>query len=163
MQVDSDVAYRLKQKGVEGEWIQCTITSIIGDGPKRRWVLRDALHSVVLTFADTRFRIRSRTRREDTGSTRLMRRSLFLYPRIRLVFHRILLDVKSSHGIQRLRPSTRLKLSTRRYVLPPSHAGHPNIPQRDGTCRLRFEGEEEVGKETEVERRLVLDVSDIRR
>lgn len=30
--------------------------------------------------------------------------------------------------------------------------------QRDGTCRLKFEGEEEVGKETEVERRLVLDV-----
>ena len=32
--------------------------------------------------------------------------------------------------------------------------------QRDGTCRLKFEGEEEVGKETEVERRLVLDVGD---
>lgn len=31
--------------------------------------------------------------------------------------------------------------------------------QRDGICRLKFEGEEEVGKETEVERRLVLDVS----
>ncbi|KAF8467239.1 SGF29 tudor-like domain-containing protein [Kalaharituber pfeilii] len=31
--------------------------------------------------------------------------------------------------------------------------------KRDGTCRLKFEGEEEVGKETEVERRLVLDVS----
>ena len=26
--------------------------------------------------------------------------------------------------------------------------------QRDGTCKLRFEGEEEIGKETEVERRL---------
>lgn len=34
--------------------------------------------------------------------------------------------------------------------------------QRDGTCRLKFEGEEEVGKETEVERRLVLDVGDKR-
>ncbi|AOA60378.1 SAGA HAT/Core module component [Komagataella phaffii CBS 7435] len=28
--------------------------------------------------------------------------------------------------------------------------------RRDGTCRLRFDGEEEVDKETEVERRLVL-------
>jgi len=32
--------------------------------------------------------------------------------------------------------------------------------QRDGTCRLKFEGEEEVGKETEVERRMVLDFGD---
>ena len=30
--------------------------------------------------------------------------------------------------------------------------------KRDGTCRLKFEEEEEVGKETEVERRLVLGV-----
>jgi len=30
--------------------------------------------------------------------------------------------------------------------------------QRDGTCKLRFEGEEEIGKETDVERRLVLEV-----
>jgi len=28
--------------------------------------------------------------------------------------------------------------------------------KRDGRCRLRFEGEEEEGKETEVDRRLVL-------
>ncbi|KAG7813766.1 hypothetical protein KL921_000040 [Ogataea angusta] len=28
--------------------------------------------------------------------------------------------------------------------------------KKDGTCRLKFEGEEEVGKETEVERKLVL-------
>jgi SAGA-associated factor 29 len=28
--------------------------------------------------------------------------------------------------------------------------------KRDGTCKLMFEGEEEEGKETEVERRLVL-------
>jgi len=38
------------------------------------------------------------------------------------------------------------------------HRVSANQPaQRDGTCRLRFEGEEEVGKETEVERRLVLE------
>ncbi|EWC46629.1 hypothetical protein DRE_04116 [Drechslerella stenobrocha 248] len=30
--------------------------------------------------------------------------------------------------------------------------------KRDGTCRLKFEGEEEVGKETEVDRRLVLEI-----
>lgn len=28
--------------------------------------------------------------------------------------------------------------------------------KKDGTCKLRFEGEEEVGKLTEVERKLVL-------
>lgn len=32
--------------------------------------------------------------------------------------------------------------------------------KRDGRCRLRFDGEEEVGKETEVERRLVLPYPD---
>ena len=33
----SEVAYRLpKQKNAEGEWIQCTITGILGEGPKRR-------------------------------------------------------------------------------------------------------------------------------
>ena len=32
-----EVAYRLpKQKNAEGEWIQCTITGIIGEGPKRK-------------------------------------------------------------------------------------------------------------------------------
>ncbi|ODQ52727.1 hypothetical protein SAICODRAFT_19524 [Saitoella complicata NRRL Y-17804] len=30
--------------------------------------------------------------------------------------------------------------------------------KRDGSCKLKFEGEEEVGKETEVERRLVLEM-----
>lgn len=34
--------------------------------------------------------------------------------------------------------------------------------KRDGRCRLRFDGEEEVGKETEVERRLVLPYPDLR-
>ena len=30
--------------------------------------------------------------------------------------------------------------------------------QRDGTCKLRFDGEEEFGKETDVDRRLVLEL-----
>jgi len=30
--------------------------------------------------------------------------------------------------------------------------------KRDGTCKLRFEGEEEFGKETDVDRRLVLEL-----
>lgn len=39
-QMNAEVAYRLpKQKGAEYEWIQCTITGILGDGIKRKYVL----------------------------------------------------------------------------------------------------------------------------
>ena len=35
----SEVAYRLpKQKGAEGEWIQCIVVDIMGEGVKRRLV-----------------------------------------------------------------------------------------------------------------------------
>lgn len=39
LQLHSEVAYRLpKQKNAEGEWIQCIIVNIIGEGNKRRYV-----------------------------------------------------------------------------------------------------------------------------
>ena len=39
LQMNAEVAYRLpKQKNAEGEWIQCTITAILGgEGLKRKW------------------------------------------------------------------------------------------------------------------------------
>lgn len=39
LQQGSEVAYRLpKQKGAEGEWIQCIITHVSGEGAKRKYV-----------------------------------------------------------------------------------------------------------------------------
>lgn len=78
LQIDGDVAYRLKQKGVEGEWIQCTITSIIGEGNKRRYVMegRDGISPPPpLTLLDTRSKTPNRMRLEDMESTRHKQRS----------------------------------------------------------------------------------------
>ncbi|KAK6526231.1 SAGA HAT/Core module component, variant 2 [Orbilia ellipsospora] len=45
LQVGSQVAFRLpKQKGAEGEWIQCDVINILGEGNKRRY------GKLILTF-----------------------------------------------------------------------------------------------------------------
>jgi len=129
LQKDSEVAYRLpKQKNAEGMWIQCIIVGVVGDGNKRRYEVQDPEP-----------------------------------------------DEAGGHG-------TTYRASASALIpIPKDSAGLPQYPvgkqvlarypetttfyraevmgtKRDGTCRLKFEGEEEVGKETEVERRLVLDV-----
>ncbi|TGZ82970.1 hypothetical protein EX30DRAFT_339219 [Ascodesmis nigricans] len=133
LQLHSDVAYRLpKQKGAEGEWIQCTVIGILGgEGGKRRYEVQDPEPDEA----------------GGHGKYRALASALIPIP-------------KDSAG---LAPYPNGKQVLARYPETTTFYKAEVIgTKRDGTCRLRFEGEEEVGKETEVERRLVLDVGDRR-
>lgn len=133
-QMNAEVAYRLpKQKGAEYEWIQCTITGILGgDGIKRKYEVQDPEP-----------------------------------------------DEAGGHGTKyKALASALIPIPRESANLPPYPPGKQVLARypetttfyraevmgtkRDGTCRLKFDGEEEEGKETEVERRLVLDVGDKR-
>lgn len=133
LQMHSEVAYRLpKQKSAEGEWIQCTVTAILGgDGSKRKYEVRDPEpdeaggHGKYKAFASALIPIPKDS--ANLPSYPVGKQVLARYPETTTFYRAEVMGTK-----------------------------------RDGTCRLKFEGEEEVGKETEVERRLVLDVGDKR-
>jgi hypothetical protein len=63
----SEVAYKqAKQKGVEGQWIQCVILSVLGDGLKTRYALTlmrvyvCLLWALLMSAAASKFKIRNR-------------------------------------------------------------------------------------------------------
>ncbi|KAI5797487.1 SGF29 tudor-like domain-containing protein [Peziza echinospora] len=123
-----EVAYRLpKQKTTEGEWIQCIIIEITGEGIKRRYSVQDPEPD------------------EAGGHGQIYKASASALIPI----------PKESSGLP-LYPVGKQVLA--RYPETTTfYRAEVMGTKRDGTCRLKFEGEEEVGKETEVERRLVLD------
>ncbi|RPB03749.1 hypothetical protein L873DRAFT_1786747 [Choiromyces venosus 120613-1] len=129
LQKDSEVAYRLpKQKNSEGMWIQCIIVSVSGEGNKRRYEVQDPEPDEAGGHGTTY--------KASAGA-------LIPIP-------------KDSTG---LLPYPVGKQVLARYPETTTfYRAEVMGTKRDGTCRLKFEGEEEVGKETEVERRLVLDV-----
>ncbi|KAL7272426.1 hypothetical protein RUND412_004780 [Rhizina undulata] len=163
LQLNSEVAYRLpKQKNAEGEWIQCIITNIIGEGNKRRYfdlTISDCNRlphflSFLLHCADgntnaclpIRYEVQD-PEPDDVGghgtTYRASAGALIPIP-------------KDSAGLV---PYPVGKQVLARYPETTTfYRAEVMGTKRDGTCRLKFEGEEEVGKETEVERRLVLDV-----
>lgn len=126
IEVGSEVAYK-PRKATEMEWIQCEVIKVSGDG--------------------TRFEVRD-PEPDEYGKTGKVFKSnwkeiLFIptvgTPRVHMPIY----------------PSGTQVVA--RY--PETTTFYPAIvisTKRDGTCKLRFEGEEEVGKETEVTRRLVL-------
>ncbi|CAZ84697.1 unnamed protein product [Tuber melanosporum] len=129
LQKDSEVAYRLpKQKNAEGMWIQCIIVGIAGDGNKRKYEVQDPEPDEA----------------GGHGTTyKASANALILIP-------------KDSAGLPPYPPG---KQVLARYPETTTfYRAEVMGTKADGTCRLKFEGEEEVGKETEVERRLVLDV-----
>ncbi|KAH0611126.1 uncharacterized protein H6S33_011553 [Morchella sextelata] len=127
--INSEVAYRRpKQKGAEDMWIQCVVVNIIGgDGAKRRYEVQDPEPDEA----------------GDHGKTyKASANALIPIPR-------------ESAGLP-VYPVGKQVLA--RYPETTTfYRAEVMGTKRDGTCRLKFEGEEEVGKETEVERRLVLD------
>ncbi|PWW74326.1 hypothetical protein C7212DRAFT_353451 [Tuber magnatum] len=129
LQKDSEVAYRLpKQKSSEGMWIQCIIVGIVGDGNKRKYEVQDP-------------------EPDEAGGhgTTYKASASALIP-----------IPKESAGLSPY-PIGRQVLA--RYPETTTfYRAEVMGTKANGTCRLKFEGEEEVGKETEVERRLVLDV-----
>ena len=143
----SEVAYRLpKQKGVyEGEWIQCIIIQISGEGGKRRYTIQDPEPDETNGHAQQYKAPASALIPIPRDSAGLppypVGKQVFaIYPETTMFYRAEVMGTKVEY-------STSCILDNR-----------AEFNQRDGTCRLKFEGEEEVGKETEVERRLVLDV-----
>ena len=136
----SRVAFHLpKAKQSDAEWIQCDVIRITGEPPKVRYEVQDPEpddHGVIQTY-------------------KANSNSLILIP-------------DDSTGLPPLPPGTmvlaRYPETTTFYKAEVIATKVELIPfawltlQRDGTCKLRFEGEEEIGKETDVERRLVLEV-----
>ncbi|KAK9451887.1 SGF29 tudor-like domain-containing protein [Limtongia smithiae] len=127
--VGSQVAFRpKKQKGADAEWIQCEITKIMGDGSKVRYEVQDPEPD------------------ENNNPGQMYKAG----PKD------IILISSNSADLQPYPTGTRVLA---RYPETTTFYRAEVIgTKRDGTCRLKFEGEEEVGKETEVERRLVLEM-----
>ncbi|KAK9239921.1 SGF29 tudor-like domain-containing protein [Lipomyces kononenkoae] len=127
--IGAQVAFRLKkQKGAEVEWIQCEITKVMGEGNKIRFEVQDP----------------EPDENNNPGqSYKAGPKDIILIP-------------ESSSELPVYPIGTRVLA---RYPETTTfYRAEVMGTKRDGTCRLKFEGEEEVGKETEVERRLVLEM-----
>ncbi|SCU78756.1 LAMI_0A05798g1_1 [Lachancea mirantina] len=124
--VGSEVAFKPKRGG-EGEWFECQVTKISDDG--------------------TRYEIRDPEPDEYGNPGQIYKcswKDIILIPPASL----------SKSQLPNYPPGTK---ALARY--PETTTFYPAVvtsTKRDGTCRLRFEGEEEVDKETEVIRRFVL-------
>lgn len=126
----SQVAFRLpKARNAEYEYIQCNVVRVVGEGSKARYEIQDPEPE------------------ENSNAGQVYRTTLA---------NLIPIPADSAglppypNGAQVLARYPETTTFYRAEVIG---------TKRDGTCRLRFEGEEEVGKETEVERRLVLDAN----
>ncbi|KAK9478638.1 SGF29 tudor-like domain-containing protein [Lipomyces japonicus] len=124
----AQVAFRLKkQKGTDVEWIQCEITKVMGEGNKVRYEVQDP----------------------EPDENNNPGQSYKAGPKD------IIVIAESSTELPPYAPGTRVLA---RYPETTTfYRAEVTGTRRAGTCRLKFEGEEEVGKETEVERRLVLE------
>ncbi|CAR30540.1 SGF29 C-terminal domain-containing protein [Lachancea thermotolerans] len=124
--LESEVAYRPK-KGGDGEWFQCQVIKISSDG--------------------TRFEVRD-PEPDELGNPGQMYKCNWKDV--------ILIPARSAPKHQTPNYPSGTKVLAR---YPETTTFYPAVVighKRDGTCKLRFDGEEEVDKETEVARRLVL-------
>ncbi|ODV96323.1 hypothetical protein PACTADRAFT_49686 [Pachysolen tannophilus NRRL Y-2460] len=123
--VGSEVAFKLRHKGMDAEWIQCECTKII---------------------SETKLEVRDPEPDENNNPGQTYKatwKEIILLP-----------PKEDAHNLINYPYGTKVLA---RY--PETTTFYPAEvigTKRDGRCRLRFEGEEEISKETEVERRLVL-------
>ncbi|KAK9488067.1 SGF29 tudor-like domain-containing protein [Lipomyces starkeyi] len=145
--IGAQVAFRLKkQKGAEVEWIQCEITKVMGEGNKIRYTASLGCFIILILTTHVRFEVQDPEPDENNNpgqSYKAGPKDIIFIPEL----------------------STDLPvypIGTRVLARYPEtttfYKAEVMGTKRDGTCRLKFEGEEEVGKETEVERRLVLEM-----
>lgn len=122
----SEVAFKLRQRGSEDEWIQCEVTKVLGDG--------------------TKFEVRDPEPDENNNPGKSFKAT----------WKDIILIARTDEAASLLSYPYGTKVLAR---YPETTTFYPAVvigTKRDGRCRLRFDGEEEADKETEVERRLVL-------
>lgn len=122
----SEVAFKLRQRGSDDEWIQCEVTKIVGDG--------------------TKFEVRDPEPDENNNPGKTFKATW-----------KDIIQIPTVDEVVDLEPYPYGTRVLARY--PETTTFYPAEvigTRRDGRCRLKFEGEEEEGKETEVDRRLVL-------
>ncbi|EON64035.1 hypothetical protein W97_03265 [Coniosporium apollinis CBS 100218] len=134
LQVGTEVCYKNKAKAAEGEGILCSITNVVGEGKQRRYEIIDS---------DT-----------DTPTPPTPYRASVNY----------LVPIPSSNlGLPDLAPGKNVlalyPMTTTFYraeVVASKNKKDGPAELKEGFVRLRFEGEEEVGRNEDVERRYVL-------
>ncbi|CEP61732.1 Sgf29p LALA0_S03e09626g [Lachancea lanzarotensis] len=124
--LESEVAYKPKRGG-DGEWFQCQVIKISNDG--------------------TKFEVRDPEPDELGNPGQIYKcswKDIILLPAVSAPKYQTPNYPGGTKVLARYPETT--------TFYPAVVIGH----KRDGTCKLRFDGEEEVDKETEVARRLVL-------
>ncbi|ODQ78877.1 hypothetical protein BABINDRAFT_162547 [Babjeviella inositovora NRRL Y-12698] len=134
--IGSEVAYRLRQRNHNpyggasasgmSEWIQCEVLKVLADG--------------------TKFEIRDPEPDENNNPGQIFKAS----------YKEILLVPTPDEARELINYPYGTKVLARYPETTTFYLAEVIGTKRDGRCRLRFDGEEEEGKETEVERRLVL-------
>ena len=142
--VGSQVAFRLpRNKSNDADWIQCIVTRIRGEGAKARYDVQDPEPdennnpgATYTSTANNLILIPS----DSAGLSSIPPGTFVLarYPETTTFYRAEVTGIRVSHA------KNQCRIPFKRY-------------REMGTCKLRFEGEEEVGKEQEVERRLVLE------
>lgn len=126
--VGSSVAFRQpRTKGSEGDWIQCDIVRIMGEGPKARCEVQDP-------------------EPDENGLPG---------QKYKTVLTTLIPIQKDNAGLPPYPKGSRVLA---RYPETTTFYRAEVMGSKKETCMLRFEGEEEIEKLTEVERRLVLEV-----
>ncbi|ANB15463.1 Sgf29p [Sugiyamaella lignohabitans] len=128
--VGTQVAFRLrKHKGGEEEWIQCEVTKVITEG--------------------IRFEVQDPEPDENNNPGQSYKAGI-----------RDIIVVPIDQDNTSLPPFPPHTIVLARYPETTTfyRAEVIDSSKKEGKCRLKFEGEEEEGKETEVERRLVLPI-----
>ncbi|KAH3679764.1 hypothetical protein WICMUC_000730 [Wickerhamomyces mucosus] len=126
IKIHSEVAFKLRQRGAEDEWIQCEVTKIIGDG--------------------TKFEVRDPEPDENNNPGKTFKAT----------WKDIIQIPTGEEAIGLLNYPYGTKVLARYPETTTFYPAEVIGTKRDRRCRLKFEGEEEEGKETEVDRRLVL-------
>lgn len=122
---------RSKDKSDEGEGIICTITNILGEGKQRRYEVQD-------------------TEPDDNGH---------IPPPIRASVQSLVAIPTSNAGLPQLQKGRTVfaRYPATNTFYKAEVTGRAAGGKKD-MCRLRFEGEEDIGTEKEVERRYVLEM-----
>ena len=145
LQVGSEVFFRNKARNAEGSGILCTITSIVGEGKQRRYEIQDA--DPELDPATGQF----------PPPTRASVQNLIPIPPATPgsddegVPSKGTAPLEKGKQVLALYPGT-----TTFYKAEVSREWKAGGVDGGGTVRLRFEGEDEIEKEMDVERRYVL-------
>ena len=146
----AEVAYKQgRQKGAEGDWIQCIINAVSGEGKNKRFVgsLSDpCAFGVAHTKVNFRYEVQDPEPDENGAQGQVYRAAA-----------PSLVPIPPSGAVLPDFPKGKQVLA--RYPDTTTFYRAEVMGMKRDACRLKFEGEEEIGKEMDVDRRFVLDYS----